>query len=71
MISDSVMVGLLKESIMSRSPVSQIAARMMLDLARSGDLELSARRMEVLRAEAGPEVADAVSTLADQLGLLH
>jgi hypothetical protein len=71
MTSDAVMVTLLRESVMSRYPVRQLAARVMLDLARSGDIEISSERMEAVRADAGPEVAEAVSSLADHLGIIH
>lgn len=71
MISDAVMVELLKESVLSASSVHQVAARILLDLARRGDLEISPKRIEVVRADAGRDVADAVEALADKLGLMH
>jgi hypothetical protein len=70
MPSDAVMVALLKESVMSNSPVRQMAARIMLDFARShDDLTIPPDEMEVLRAEAGPVVAGEVDALMRDLAI--
>jgi hypothetical protein len=68
MPNDAVTVALLQESLMSRSPVRQMAARIMLDFARATpDLRISTDQMEALRAEAGPEVAGEVHALMHDL----
>lgn len=70
MPNDAVTVALLQESLMSRSPLRQMAARIILDLARAGpDLQISPDQMETLRAEAGPEVAGEVHALMHDLCL--
>ena len=71
MTSDAVVVTLPRESVMSRYPVRRLGARVMLDLARSGDLEISPERLDEVRADAGPEVAEAAASLAGQLGIIH
>lgn len=69
-ISDAAMVGLVRESVMAGSPVRQIAARIMLALARrDGGLPVSPERLEVIRADSGSEVAQEVTWLSDHLGI--
>ena len=70
MPSDAVMVALLRESVMSSSPTRQMAARIMLDFARShDDLAMSPQDIEILRAEAGPVVAGEVDALLHDLAI--
>ena len=70
MISDAVMVGLLRESVMAGSPLRQIAARMMLQLARTVEgLPVSPEHMETIRADAGADVAREIISLTDHLGI--
>ena len=69
-INDAVMVGLLRESVIARSPVRQTAARLMLALARrDGGLPVSPERLETIRADSGSEVAHEVAWLSDHLGI--
>ena len=70
MNTDAVIVALIQESIMSNSPVRQMAARMMLDMTRSHQhFAISSAEMDTVRAEAGEEIADEMMALADDLGL--
>ena len=70
MPNDAVTVALLQESMMSRSPVRQLAARSILDLARARpDLQISHDQMETLRAEAGPAAAGKVRAMLYDLCL--
>jgi hypothetical protein len=69
-IGDAVMVGLLRESIMAASPRRQIAARIMLELARKDDgLPVSPERLETIRADAGTEISEEITLLSDHLGI--
>ena len=57
MVGDAVMVALLRESILSKSPTRQVAARIMLDLSRrDSGLPVTLERLEVIQADEGPEV---------------
>ncbi len=70
MIGDAVMVALLRESILSNSPIRQVAARIMLDLSRrDSELPITPERLEVIQADEGPEVAAEVRLLVQDLGL--
>jgi hypothetical protein len=64
MPNDAVTVALLQESMMSRSPVRQLAARIIVDLARARpDLQISHDHMETSRAEARPGAAGKVRAM--------
>ena len=70
MISDNVMVALIRESISSASPPRRTAARVILDEIRTDpQFELTPAKAEMVRADEGPEVADEVRALVERLGL--
>ena len=65
MISDAVIVALLRETIMPRSPATKTAAEILLEqIRRDHQIDVSQRTIEVVRADAGVEVAQEMETLA-------
>ena len=70
MVGDAVMVALLRESILSNSPIRQVAARIVLDLTRrDSELPITPERLEVIKADEGPEVVTEIKALVQDLGL--
>ena len=70
MPSDSVMVALLKDSVVAHASSRRAAARLVLDLLRTtrgfDDLD---KQLEVIRAEEGPAVAAEAHHLIEEYGL--
>ena len=70
MVTDEVMVALIRESVVASSDARRTAARLLLDALRSGSASgLDAERAEVVRAERGAEVAREWRELASRFGL--
>lgn len=71
MISDNIMVALIRESVTSESRPRRLAARIILENIRSDrEFELTRAKAEVVRADAGPDVAEEMYVLVKRLGLL-
>ena len=72
LISDAIMVALLRETIIPRSPARTTAAQILLEqIRRHHQIDISERTIEVVRADAGVadagvEVAQEMETLAGQ-----
>ena len=68
MMTDSLHVALMSEMLDAASPQRRRAARLLLELARSGCVLISERHIEAMRASAGPLVAAEAEALLAEFG---
>ena len=71
MITDNIMVALIRESVTAESRPRRAAARLILDDIRSNpQFTLTRAKAEVVRADAGADVAAEMYALVTRFGLL-
>ena len=69
LISDAVMVALLREAMIPTSPAAKTAAQILLEqIRRDHQIDVSQRTIELVRADAGVQVAQEMETLAGRVG---
>jgi hypothetical protein len=69
LISDAIMVALLREAMIPTSSAAKTAAQILLEqIRRDHRIDVSERTIEVVRADAGVEVAQEMETLAGRFG---
>ena len=72
MVSDAVLIALIRETVQPASVARQAAARWLLQAYRQNDcIDTSEAGLEVLRAEEGRDVASEVIYLLERLGEGH